>query len=216
MINTGGLLAASKLKIIKLNYSPGDFVYQFGARAQFVYTVETGALCLVRLLPGDQRSITRFLFPGDGFGFEIGQRHRDTSETLTHTKLLAVSREELLAKAKSNARLANLLFSAAAIALVVAEERADMLRVRTATERMAQFMLEMEERVSLRGQIHLPMRRQHIADYLGLTIATVSRTFTAFDRKKIIEFRDETQRRLKIRDKRRLRQLASDASDFEL
>jgi CRP/FNR family nitrogen fixation transcriptional regulator len=209
----GTILAAAKLKIIDLSYSPGDSVYEHGAPAHFVYTVDTGALCRLRLLPEDRRSILQFLFPGDGFGYEIGRHHRDTAQALTHTKLRAASREALRAAAKSNARLANLLFAAAANAAVVAEERADMLRFRTATEQIAQFLLEMEVRLSIRGQIDLPMRRYHIADYFGLTVETVSRTITALQREKIIEFRDRAQ--YVIRDKRRLRQLASDASDFE-
>lgn len=216
MINIEGtILAAAKLQIIELSYSPGESVYERGASAHFVYAVDTGALCRLRLIPEDRRSILRFLFAGDGFGYEIGRHHRDSAQALTHTKLLAASREALLAAAKSNTRLSNLLFSAAANAAVVAEERADMLRVRTATEQIAQFLLEMEVRLSVRGQIDLPMRRHHIADYLGLTIETVSRTLSAFQREKIIQFRDRAQRQLVIRDKQRLQQLASDASDFD-
>jgi CRP/FNR family transcriptional regulator, nitrogen fixation regulation protein len=216
MINIEGtILAAAKLQIIELSYSPGESVYERGASAHFVYAVDTGALCRLRLIPEDRRSILRFLFAGDGFGYEIGRHHRDSAQALTHTKLLAASREALLAAAKSNTRLSNLLFSAAANAAVVAEERADMLRVRTATEQIAQFLLEMEVRLSVRGQIDLPMRRHHIADYLGLTIETVSRTLSAFQREKIIQFRDRAQRKLVIRDKQRLQQLASDASDFD-
>ena len=208
-------LAAAKLKVIELSYSPRESIYERGAPAHFVYAVDTGALCRLRLIPEDRRSILRFLFPGDGFGYEIGRHHRDTVQALTHTKVLAASRQALLAAAKSNARLSNLLFSAAASALVVAEERADMLRVGTAAEQIAQFLLEMEMRLSRRGQINLPMRRSHIADYFGLTIETVSRTLNAFQREKIIQFRDQAQRQLVIRDKQRLQQLVSDASDFD-
>jgi len=216
LINIDGtILAAAKLKTIELSFSPGETVYERGAAAHFVYTVDTGALCHLRLIPGDRRSISRFLFPGDGFGYEIGRHHRNTAQALTHTKLLAASREALLAAAKSNVRLANLLFSAAANAAAVAEEKADMLRVRTATEQIAQFLLEMEARLSRRGEIDLPMRRQHIADYFGLTIETVSRTLSAIQREKIIEFRGRAKRQLVIRNKKRLQQLASDASDFD-
>ena len=74
----------------------------------------------------------------------------------------------------------------------------------------------MDARLSKRGQIDLPMRRQHIADYYGLTIETVSRTITRFRRSRIIEFLDNVklQRRVVIRDKNELSRLAPDAREF--
>jgi len=158
---------------------------------------------------------TAVFFPGDGFGYEVGRHHRDTVQALTPIKVLAVARDALLAAATTDARLSNLLFSAAASAAVAADERADMMRVKNAAERIAQFLLEMEIRLSSRGVIDLPMSRSQIGDYFGVRIETVSRTFSAFQKEKIFEFRDRKQRQMVICDKRRLQQLASDASDFD-
>jgi hypothetical protein len=74
----------------------------------------------------------------------------------------------------------------------------------------------MDARLSKGGKINLPMRRQHIGDYFGLSMETVSRTFTAFHKARIIDFLDnpKLQRRVVIRDKRRLERFASDAVDF--
>jgi CRP/FNR family nitrogen fixation transcriptional regulator len=83
--------------------------------------------------------------------------------------------------------LSNLLFSAAASAAVTADEKADIMRVRSATEQIAQFLLEMEVRLSKRGIIDLPMSRWQIADYFGLRIETVSRALSAFQRENITE-----------------------------
>ena len=77
------------------------------------------------------------------------------------------------------------------------------------------FLLEMEVRLSNRGIIDLPMSRSQIADYFGVRIETVSRAINAFHREKIVQFRDREQRRIVIRDKRRLQKLASNASDFD-
>ena len=208
------ILAAAKLQTIELRYGPGENVYQRGAPAQFIYVLDTGALCRLRLLAGGRRSILQFLFPDDGFGYETGRQHRDTVQALTDTKVLAAGREALMAAATSDRRLWNLLFSAATQAVEVAQDQA-VLRVRTATEQIAQFLLEMEVRLSVRGRIDLPMRRHHIADHFGLTIETVSRTLSAFQREKIIQFRGPAQRQLVILNKQRLQQLASDASDFD-
>jgi CRP/FNR family nitrogen fixation transcriptional regulator len=177
--------------------------------------VDQGALYRFRLMPGERRSIFQFLFAGDSFGDETGRHHRETVQALTHIKALAASRDALLAAANSDARLSNLLFSAAASAAVAAEEKADILRIRTATEQIAQFLLEMEVRLSKRGIIDLPMSRSQIADYFGVRIETVSRAISAFQREKIIQFRGREQRRMVIRDKRSLQKLAADASDFD-
>jgi len=208
------ILTAAKLQTIELCYGPGESVYERGAPAQFVYAVDKGALCRLRLLTGDRRSILQFLFPGHGFGYETGRQHRDTVQALTHTEVRAAGREALLAAATSDRRLWNLLFTAATQTVAVAEDQA-VLRVRTASEQIAQFLLEMEVHLSIRGQIDLPMNRRHIADYVGLRLETVSRAFSALQREKIIQFRDQTQRRLVIRDKQRLRLLASGASEFD-
>jgi CRP/FNR family transcriptional regulator, nitrogen fixation regulation protein len=208
------ILTAAKLQTIELCYGPGESVYERGAPAQFVYAVDKGALCRLRLLTGDRRSILQFLFPGHGFGYETGRQHRDTVQALTHTKVLAAGREALLAAATSDRRLWNLLFTAATVTVAVAEDQA-VLRVGTASEQIAQFLLEMEVHRSIRGQIDLPMNRRHIADYVGLRLETVSRVFTALQREKIIQFRDRAQRRFVIRDKRRLQLLASGASEFD-
>jgi CRP/FNR family transcriptional regulator len=208
-------LSAANIQTIHLSYAAGETIYERGALAQFVYAVEEGALFRFRLLPGHRRSIQQFLFASDGFGYEIGRHHRDTVQALTDTKVLAAGSEALQRAAASNALLSNLLFAAATSAVLVAEENA-VLRVGTVTEKIAQFLLEMEVRLSSkRGEIDLPMRRHHIADYFGLTEETVSRTFSALHNKQIIQFRDQRQRRIVICDKPRLQELASDASIFE-
>jgi CRP/FNR family transcriptional regulator, nitrogen fixation regulation protein len=172
------ILTAAKLQTIELRYRPGESVYERGAPAQFVYAVETGALCRLRPLAGGRRSILQFLFPDDGFGYETGREHRDTIQALAQTKVLAAGREALLAAAASDRQLWNLLLTAAAQAVVVAEDQA-VLRIGTAAERIAQFLLEMEAHLSIRGRIDLPMGRRHIADYVGLTLETVSRALSA-------------------------------------
>jgi CRP-like cAMP-binding protein len=182
------ILEAAKLPTVELHYRPKETVYDQGAPAQLVYVVDQGALYRFRLMPGERRSISQFLFPGDSFGYETGRHHRETVRALTHIKALAASRDALLAAANSDARLSSLLFSAAASAAVAAEEKSDMLRVGTATEQIAQFLLEMQVRLSKRGIIDLPMSRSQIADYFGVRIETVSRAISAFQRKKLSSF----------------------------
>ena len=140
----------------------------------------------------------------------------DTITALTEAKVISLGKDTLLEVAKSDVCLSNLLFTAAARAAAVATEQSNALRGRKVTEQLALFLLEMDSRLSKGGEIYLPMHRQHIADYFGLSMETVSRTFSAFHKARIIDFLDnpKVQRRVVIRDKRRLERFASDAADF--
>jgi CRP/FNR family transcriptional regulator, nitrogen fixation regulation protein len=209
------ILASANLQTINLSYSAGDTVFDRGAPAQFIYVVSIGALCRFRPLPRGRRAILQFLFAGDGFGYEPGNHHRDTVQALTATEVLATGRKGLVAAA-SKSRCLEALFFAAARAFVIAEEQSLIVRGRTATERTALFLLEMNTRLATANEIVLPMGRKAIANYLGLTVETVSRVMNEFHRAKIIEIRDHTPRRITIRNKARLEKLASDAPNFEL
>ena len=135
-----------------MSYRRGEVVYEKGAPAQFVYLVTEGALFRFKRLPGDRRSIIQFLFPGDAFGYEIGRRHRDTVEALTHVKIRSVGKEALLDTAAIDARLSKALSSAAFWAARAAEDQSIGLRGRNATEQLALFFLEMDARLSKGGR----------------------------------------------------------------
>ena len=205
------ILAAANLQTTDLSYRGGDTIFECGAPAAFVYVVSKGALCRFRQMSGGRRSILQFLFAGDGFGYEPSGYHRATVQALTDAEVVAAGSKGVVAASKSNSEA---LFGAAARAFVIAEEQAAYVR-RTATERTALFLLEMHARLSADNQIVLPMSRRDIADYLGLTVETVSRAMNEFRRAKIIEIRDHEPRRIIIRTKARLERMASDGSKFE-
>jgi CRP-like cAMP-binding protein len=212
------ILTAANLPTIERSVQQGETVYVPDAPARFTYVVVEGALCRFRVLPGGRRRVSQFLFPGDGFGYGMVRYRRDTAQALTDVKVISAAIMTLEAAAKSDQRLSQLLFNAAARAAALAEEQSVALRGRTVTEQVALFLLEMHARISTRGEINLPMRRNHIADYFGLTFETVSRTLSAFHRAKIIEYRDDEKihRRIFIRDKRRLRWLASNSDHRDI
>jgi CRP/FNR family transcriptional regulator, nitrogen fixation regulation protein len=159
-------------------------------------------------LPGGRRSILQFLFAGDGFGYEPSGY---TVQALTDAEVVAAGSKGVVAASKSNSEA---LFDAAARAFIIAEEQAAYVR-RTATERTALFLLEMHTRLAADNRIVLPMGRRDIADYLGLTVETVSRAMHEFRRAKIIEIPDHEPRRIIIRAKARLETLASDGTKLD-
>jgi CRP-like cAMP-binding protein len=148
------ILASANLQTAHLSYSARDTVFQRGAPAQFVYVVRKGALFGFRSLPGGRRTILQFVFAGDGFGYEPDRHHRDTVQALTDVEVLAARRSGLAAASKAGC--SEVLFAAAARALVVAEEQSVFVRGRIATERMALFLLEMN--LSARNE-HPPLSK---------------------------------------------------------
>jgi CRP/FNR family transcriptional regulator, nitrogen fixation regulation protein len=114
-------------------------------------------------------------------GLEFADEHTCSAEAITDAKVLVIKRKALTALADRNAAVARELFALTARELRRTQERV-LLLIKSAQERVASFLLEMAERDLASNVIELPMSRQDIADYLGLTIETVS-----WDAARIIE-----------------------------
>jgi len=152
-----------------------------GDQADHFYKVLSGAVRTCKLLSDGRRQIDAFHFAGDIFGLEAGDAHRFCAEAVNAARVVAYRRPQLLAlgEAAMAAVLAN---------LERAQDHMLLLGRKTAPEKMASFLLGMAGRLpGLGGQFDLPMQRIDIADHLGLTIETVSRTLTQFARDGLIE-----------------------------
>jgi CRP/FNR family transcriptional regulator, nitrogen fixation regulation protein len=156
--------------------------------ADFVYRVVTGAVRTGRILRDGRRQITGFFLPGDVFGLELGELHRSGAEAVCEAEVALVRRSALKLSATGDGLAAHELWTLTAEALDRTETHLMLLGCKTAAERLASFLLAMAERCSGRGRVvDLPMCRQDIADYLGLTIETVSRSFSQLERERLIE-----------------------------
>jgi CRP/FNR family transcriptional regulator, nitrogen fixation regulation protein len=151
-------------------------VFGEGEPADHVYKVVRGAVRGFRVLSDGRRQICDFYLPGDIFGIERGAEHRITAEALTDT-ILVVSRRSALGH-ESDATAVLRLWDLAMIELRRSQDHTVTLGRRSATERVAGFLVDMAERIGDGEHVELPMSRQDIADYLGLTIETVSRILT--------------------------------------
>ncbi|MGU3340716.1 helix-turn-helix domain-containing protein [Methylobacterium mesophilicum] len=159
-------------------YGREEEVYGEGEEAEFVYRVVSGAVRTHKVLSDGRRQITGFHLPGDLFGFEQGDSHRHTAEALSETKVLIFRRRQVERAATERAEVACQLWGMAASGLRYAQDHMLLLGRRSAVERVATFLMEVDERLGGTGTFALPMTRRDIADYLGLTIETVSRTFS--------------------------------------
>jgi CRP/FNR family transcriptional regulator, nitrogen fixation regulation protein len=172
--------------------------------AEYLYQVVSGAVRTYRMLDDGRRQVVAFYLPGDIFGVEGTNVHQCSAEATTESQVLVVKRANVMARAERERDLAHRLWM-----LTVRElqriQAHSLVFIKSAEERVAGFLLEMAGRCSGNATIELPMSRQDIADYLGLTIETVSRTFTQLVQSGAISL--ETSRRIQFRNRAALRQL---------
>jgi len=161
-------------------------IYGEGEPADYVYRVLSGTVRTSKVLSDGRRQIGAFYLPGDTFGLEAGEEHTFCAEAMSDASVLVVKRSAVTAEAQRDSHVARELWAATARELARAQSHL-MLLIKSAQERVAAFLLEMADRVPDQAGIELPMSRQDIADYLGLTIETVSRTLTQLESKAAIE-----------------------------
>lgn len=150
-----------------------------GDEATHVYTVTRGALRLSKLLADGRRQVTGFAFPGDFLGVTMEDEHPFTAEALGDVELCQFGRGRFDGFVDAHPHMERRLYSAAARELAAARDQLVLLGRKTATERLASFLLEMARHTEqIAGdplRVFLPMSRTDIADYLGLRIETISR-----------------------------------------
>lgn len=159
-----------------------EHIFCEGDAATHIYRVEAGHVCIYKTLVDGRRHVIDFAYPGDWIGLGAIGRHTNNALASTATRLQAVPVARLKEVASRNASLGLMLYEAVSRELLAARELLFTVSHRSATERLASFLLALSRRNASRGEaadtIVLPMTRADIADFLGLTIETVSRTFT--------------------------------------
>jgi CRP/FNR family nitrogen fixation transcriptional regulator len=179
-------------------------IYGENEPAEYVYKVLSGTVRTYKVLNDGRRQIGAFYLPGDIFGLEIGEEHTFSAEAIIDCKILVVKRSVLVSLAARDNEVAHQLWAMTAAELQRAQDHI-MLLIKTAQERVAGFLLEMAKRSSVAAEVELPMSRQDIADYLGLTIETVSRTLTQLEKGAAIAV--PTSRRILLRNRAALNRL---------
>ena len=187
-----------------IGYPRNTEIFGENEPAEYLYKVVSGSVRTYKILTDGRRQIGGFYMPGDIFGLEFADEHSLSAEAISETKILVVKRSALNALAGRDASIARQLFALTGRELVRVQDRI-MLLIKSAQERVASFLLEMADRAYGVDSIELPMSRQDIADYLGLTIETVSRTLTSLECAATIEV--PSSRRIVLRNRPALRRL---------
>jgi CRP/FNR family transcriptional regulator, nitrogen fixation regulation protein len=174
-----------------------------GEKARHCYRVLSGCVRTVRLLEDGRRQVGEFLFAGDLFGWEALDEYDFALEAVTPAQLHRFPRRNLDELLGNDPSFARRLHAITAAQLRASRERQVLLGRKSASERIASFLLEMAGRMRVERQpaIELPMTRTDMADYLGLTIETVCRGLTQLRQRGTI---DVERARVVIRDRRAL------------
>jgi CRP/FNR family transcriptional regulator, nitrogen fixation regulation protein len=202
-----GELSRARVILSEFKYDRGAEIYGEAEPADYIYQVVQGAVRSYKLLSDGRRQIGAFHLVGDIFGLENSAAHRFTAEAIVETTVRLMKRRSLEHVAESDVFVALDLLNMTTNNLQHAEDHMLLLGRKTSLERVAAFLLEMDRRLTAAGVLALPMCRRDIADYLGLTLETVSRALSYLHGNGILGFLGPTQRQIVLLDRVRLAEL---------
>ena len=174
------------LPCFTMRFDRNEEIFGEEEEADFVYKVVSGAVRDVCILSDGRRQIGAFHLPGDVFGMECAETHSHSAEAVVDSEIALIRRSTLNKAADEDGGAARKLWSLTARDLQRLQDHMLLLGRKSALERVASFLIKMSARGPAGEAIDLPMSRNDIADYLGLTIETVSRTFTQLERDRAI------------------------------
>ncbi|MGD9509462.1 MAG: Crp/Fnr family transcriptional regulator [Geminicoccaceae bacterium] len=188
--------------------APEQSLFEEGEPVEASYVVTHGMLKLFKLLGDGRRQIVGFALPGDFLGLVVGELHGCTAEAVTEAELCRFPRAQFLMLCDECPPLEKEIFQRTSTELAAAQEQMMLLGRKNATERVASFVLSMRRRQRLGPSepIRLPMSRVDIADHLGLTVETVSRSLSRLRTLRLIESLD--RHLIRIRQEARLEEAA--------
>ncbi len=170
---------------------PGQTIIFEGDEAKHAFNVTDGVVRVSKMLPDGRRQITGFLFPGDFLGLAHHDTYAYTAEAITPIRMCRFKRDKLIDLFDELPHLEKRLLGMAADELAAAQDQILLLGRKTARERVVSFLMLISKQERKRGgrgnPVSLSMSRADIADYLGLTIETVSRTITKLSKDGVIE-----------------------------
>ena len=168
-------------------YRRNEEIFGEGDEADYVYRILSGTVRLYRVLSDGRRQIAAFQFAGDTFGIEPTDFRHLSAETVTECEIVATPRQTMFRYAERDGNFARQLWAHAVSDLAEAHDHMLLLGRQTAAEKVVSFLVEMAKRQGSGNVVNLAMSRQDMADYLGLTIETVSRTLTHLEERGVLE-----------------------------
>jgi CRP/FNR family transcriptional regulator len=173
-----------------IRYDGGQTIFSEGDVARNAYGLSHGVVRLYRLLPDGRRQVVAFALPGDFLAMPLADHFSFSADAVGEISVCRFPREELKRLIQTNPGIMRLLIEFAARELQSAQDQLTLLGNGSAEERVVAFLINWRRRVArltpLSQAVPLPMRRQDIADFLGLKLETVSRTFAKLEQRNVI------------------------------
>jgi len=185
----------------------GREIFAEGDEPDVFYKIVSGVVRICKFLSDGRRQIAAFHVAGEVFGFELGAERQFAAEAVSDCTLICYRRRGIELMAQKDRTISQQLLEYAMQSLAQAQAHSLLLARRGAAEKVACFLLDWQERSNEGGMIHLAMTRQEIADYLALTIETVSRSFSQFERDGVIAL--PNTRDLRLLDTEALEEMAA-------
>jgi CRP-like cAMP-binding protein len=192
---------------VALGFERNTEIYAEGEDSGYVYKIVSGVVRECKLLADGRRQITAFHMPGEMFGLETDEIHHTSAEAVVPAKIIAYRWEGVFGTERQPANFVRELLSQTVRGLRHTQDHLLLLGRKNALERLAAFLLEMDPRTGSKHVLNLAMPRHDIADYLGLTIETVSRMFAELKDMGTIKL--ESSRRVHILDVAKLRAMSA-------
>lgn len=192
-------------------YAPRAALMAEGEPSTSVFNITQGMVRLSKSLPDGRRQIIGFALPGDFLGLDLEGQYSFTAVAVDHTSACRFARKSFMDELNAKPSLMARLHAITAHELTLAQDHMVILGRRSAEEKLAAFITGLRTRLNRTSPVgaHVPlaMSRQDIADYLGLTIETVSRTFGKLAKAKVLVV---TPDGVRILNDERLQELATD------
>lgn len=213
-VNFGHTISSTTVR----TYDEHEHLFLEGEKQSHVYLVIEGVVGMYKLLADGRRQICTFSYPGDIIGLDCVGQHVNSGEALSHAviRCIPVNAIEKLISSEPGFGLA--LFYLTASELADTREQMLSLGRKSAAEKLATFLLRISRRSQKVGQsgesISIPMKRSEIADFLGLTIETVSRSFTKLKVSRVIKLKANSE--VDILDMKKLESMANGQAATEI
>jgi CRP/FNR family transcriptional regulator len=167
-------------------FAAGEALFWEGDEAGQIFDVLEGVVRVYRIMSDGRRAIMGFIHPGDVLGVSFQNHYLFTAEAVTEVKVRRFARGRFFALINESPALRPQLFAILCDEMSSAQDQMLLLGRKTAEERVVSFLLAIHRKSASGAEIELPMSRQDMADYLGLTMETVSRMMTSLTRRGLI------------------------------
>ena len=199
--------------ISRIHLTPKQVLFIEADRAEHHFTIVDGVVSISKSMADGRRQIVGFMYPGDFLGVADEENYSCTAQAVTPVELCRFSRSSFETLAEEYPEIEHRLLHAVSTELIEAQEHMLILGRQTAEERLCSFLLHLGKRAPHRGvpdnPVHLPMSRADIGDYLGLSLETVSRTFTVLRDQGLVKLADAHT--VELLDRDQLQQMAEGA-----